>query len=446
MTCEVSASAGADLQGLVREWCRAHPGAANLEQAEEFATQVGRLASECAFECAVEACGTRAGYCGASLPCGCGQRARFVGYRRRWVRGQPGEVGVSRAYYHCRWCGEGQCPWDREQGLDHGTLTPLLKARVTELCGRLVFREAGEVLERFTGLSLAVSMLEEVTEQVGARLRDVENERVRLLFGENVVPQADPLLAQVMRKRAYLCVDAAKAHTDGSWHDIKVAAFFPGVTPGGREAQRRPWDQAGPTRYLAIQEEAEAFGKRLYTFALRLGCERAQELVFLGDGAEWIWKLAAVHFSDAVQILDFFHASEHVWKIARAAFGEGSSEGKQWAETCSEQLQEDGVKGLLRSLRALRGRELSEAARAEIVGEVRYFRRNRKRIDYPRYRAAGMMIGSGPVEAACKSVVGARLKGTGMRWSKTGADAVLAVRCAVLGGLQAELAACARAA
>ena len=104
------------------------------------------------------------------------------------------------------------------------------------------------------------------------------------------------------------------------------------------------------------------------------------------------------------------------------------------------------MKGLLRSLRALRGRELSEAARAEIVGEVRYFRRNRKRIDYPRYRAAGMMIGSGPVEAACKSVVGARLKGTGMRWSKTGADAVLAVRCAVLGGLQAELAACARAA
>ncbi len=446
MIGQVSTSARADLHAVVCQWCHAHPEAANLEQAEHFAIQVGRLAAECAFECAVEACGTRVGYCGASLPCRCGQRARFVGYRRRWVRGQPGEVGVTRAYYHCRWCGGGQCPWDREQGLDQGTLTPVLKTGVTDLCGRLVFRDAGEVLERFTGLSLAVSMLEEVTEHVGVRLRAVENERVRLLFEKDVAPQADPLLAEVVGKRAYLCVDAAKAHTDGSWHDIKVAAFFPGVPPGGQEAQRRPWDQAGSTRYLAIQEEAEAFGKRVYTFALRLGCERAQELVFLGDGAEWIWKLAAVHFSDAVQILDFFHASEHVWNIARTAFGEGSPEGKQWAETCSERLQGEGVKGFLCSLRELVSRQLSRAARAEIVGEVRYFRRNRKRIDYPRYRAAGMMIGSGPVEAACKSVVGARLKGTGMRWSKTGADAVLAVRCAVLGGRHRELAACARAA
>jgi hypothetical protein len=446
MTWEVSTSACSDLHALVREWCRAHQQAGNLEQAERFAIQVGQLAAECAFECAVEACGTKAGYCGASLPCHCGQRARFVGYRCRWVRGQPGEVGVSRAYYHCRWCGAGQCPWDREQGLDLGSLTPFLKTRVAQLCGRLVFREAAEVLEQFTGLSLAVSMLEEVTEQVGARLRGVESERVRLLFEKNVLPPADPLLAEVVGKRAYLCVDAAKAHTDGGWHDIKVAAFFPGVAPGGPQAQWQGWDEAGPTRYLATQEEAEAFGRRLYLFALRLGCERAQELVLLGDGAEWIWKLAALHFSDAVQILDFFHASEHVWKIARAAFGEGSPEGKQWAQTCSEQLQEQGVRGLLCSLRELRGQKLSETARAEIVGEVQYFRRNRKRIDYPRYRAAGMMIGSGPVEAACKSVVGGRLKGTGMRWSRTGADAVLAVRCAVLGGTQAELAACARAA
>ena len=443
MTELVSASARADLHALVREWCRAQTDPTDLEQAEQFALAVGQVVAECAFECAVEACGTRAGYCGPALPCPCGQGARFVGYRRRWVRGQPGEVAVTRAYYHCRECGAGQCPWDREQGLDQGTLTPLLKTRVADLCGRLVFREAGEVLERFTGLSLAVSMVEEVAGQVGARLRAAENEQVRRLFEEEVLPEADPFLRQVAEQRAYLCVDAAKAHTDGSWHDVKVATFFPGGPP---RAAPGAWDTVGPARYLAIQEAAEAFGRRLYTFALRLGCERARELVFLGDGAEWIWKLAASHFSDAVQILDFFHASEHVWKIARAAFGEASPAGKQWAESCTEQLREEGVQGLLRGLHALRGCELTAAARAEIVGEIQYFRRNRRRMDYPRYRGAGMMIGSGPVEAACKSVVGSRLKGTGMRWSQGGADAILAIRTALLGGEYPKLALAARAA
>ena len=451
MTELLSASQRADLHALVREWCRTQPPAADLAQAEQFAVQVGRVVAACAFETAVETCGTRAGYCGTSLPCRCGGRARFVGYRRRWLRGQPGEVGVSRAYYHCggaAGCGAGQCPWDQAQGLDDDTLTPLLKTRVTELCGRLVFREAGEVLAQLTGVTLAVSTLEAVTTRVGVRLRTAEDERVRFLFEKDVLPPADPFLRQVAGKRAYLCVDAAKAHTDGGWHDIKVAVFFPGVPPPAPVAAERPWDAVGAQRYLAIQEEAETFGRRLYTFALRLGCERATELVILGDGAEWIWKLAAVHFSDAVQILDFYPACEHVWNLARAAFGPESPEGRQWAERCGARLQEEGVPGLLRSLRELRegrGHALSPAVRAAIVGEVRYFRHNRERLAYPRYRAAGMLIGSGPVEAACKSVVGSRLKGTGMRWSTPGADAVLAVRCALLGGEHAALAAAARA-
>jgi len=438
MTTLVSASARADLHALVREWYRTQPPAMELAGAEAFALAVGQVVAECVFEEAVAACGTRAGYQGPFLPCPCGRPARFVGYRRRWVRGQPGEVPVTRAYYHCRECSQGQCPWDRTQGLDQDTLTPGFKACVADLCGRLVFREAGAVLERFTHQALPVSGLEEATAQVGARLRAVENEQVRLLFEEQTLPGADPFLTQVVGKRAYLCVDAAKAHTNGNWHDVKVATFFPGVPPGAAAVPlsgrgERRWDTVGPARYLAIQEAAEPFGRRLYTFALRLGCERARELVFLGDGAEWIWNLAAKHFSDAVCILDFYHASEHVWEIARVAFGEGQPAGKEWATTCTQELREAGVTGLLRSLRRLRERELSVAARAAIVREVQYFRRNRARLNYPEYRRQGMMIGSGPVEAACKSIVGSRLKGTGMRWSEEGADAVLAIRTALLG-------------
>jgi hypothetical protein len=136
-----------------------------------------------------------------------------------------------------------------------------------------------------------------------------------------------------------------------------------------------------------------------------LGAERAKEWVFLGDGAEWIWKLAREHFSDARQILDFSHASEHVWEIARVAFGDGSEAGKTWADTGVARLREEGVKGLLASLAELRP-HLSRSMRMQVLQEVKYCRRNRKRMAYPQYRAEEMMIGSGPVEAACKSVVG----------------------------------------
>lgn len=352
-----------------------------------------------------------------------------------WVTAAGGSAGcperwaVTRAYYHCRHCGQGHVPWDREQGLNAHVFTPHLKAQVSELCGREVFHEARETLARLTGVTLAVSSLEEIVGEVGARLRTAEDRRGARLFQEGIWPEADPFLAELVGKRAYLCVDAAKAHIDGAWHDVKVAAFFSGLPA---TAADRPWDTVGPKRYLARQEEAERFGERVYPFAVRLGAERAAELVFLGDGAEWIWKLARTHFSDAVPILDFYHASEHLWDVAHAVFGEGSADGSGWAATATERLRTEGPGGLLRSLRELRGRSFSAETRAKVLQEVQYFRRNRKRMDYPRYRAAGMMIGSGPVEAACKSVVGSRLKGTGMRWSRAGADAVLAVRTEVL--------------
>jgi hypothetical protein len=448
MTQRLSASAAEDLRAHLREWFRSHPEVHfdNLEAAEECAVEVGRVAAECAFESAAGVCGTRAGYCGAWVACACGGRAKFVGYRRRWVRGQPGEVGVTRAYYHCRGCHRGLVPWDREQGLDQGVLTPRVKSQVAELGARGVFQDTQEVLERLLGIPLAVSTLEDVVLEVGGRLRAAENERGRSLFEEERLPTADPLLAEVLGKRAYLSLDAAKAHIDGGWHDIKVAAFYVGIPPGAKTAAGRPWDQVGSKRYLAIQEDADRFAKRVYTFALRLGCERASELVVLGDGAEWIWKIVAHHFSDAEQILDFYHASEHVWEIARVVFGERDELGAQWAERCTERLQEAGPRGLLVSLQELRQRGMSAPVRAAVIGEVQYFRRNRRRMQYPAYRAKGMMIGSGPVEAACKSVVGGRLKGTGMRWSAAGADAILAIRTEVLAGRYEELARYARAA
>ena len=448
MTGVLSPAERADLQALIRAWCRQRPGASSVAEAEQLAGEAGRVVAECLFACGVQQCGTRAGYQGSFSPCSCGARARFTDYRFRWVRGLHGEARASRAYYHCRACGKGQAPWDRLQGLDRQVFTPALKGRITELCARLPYREAKEVLERFSGLALAESTLEGVTTAVGQRLREAEDERVCRLFEHGRHPSADPFLARVLKQRLYLSIDAAKAHTDGNWHDIKVAACYRGVSeePGlsGEGVASCQRDGAGETRYLAVQEEAEAFGRRLYTWALALGCERARELVVLGDGAEWIWKLVRHHFSDVVEILDFYHACEHVWEIARSVFGEQNPAGQRWARRHCERLEKHGPDALLRALRSLQQlaarRSLSESAQETVRVGRDYFLRHRERMQYPRYRKAGLMIGSGPVEAACKVVVGARLKQAGMRWSAAGADALLAARTAVLADQYDEIA------
>lgn len=445
----------ADLHAVLRAWFHQQPrGATDLESAEQLATAIGQAAAECAFECGVEACGTRAGYQGSACPCSCGEVARFIGYRRRWVRGLHGEVGVTRAYYHCCACGTGQVPWDRAQGLDRHVFTPALKARITELCARLPYREAKEVLARYGGLDLAESTLEAVTMSVGARLRQTEEALRRQLFEQDRLPSGDPFLGRVVGQRLYLALDAAKAHTDGAWHDIKVAVCYRSgpLKVLSADQARPPWavDTAGEKRYLAVQEEAEAFGQRLYSWVLRLGGERARELVVLGDGAEWIWKLVREHFTDATEILDFYHAAEHVWGIARAVFGEQDPIGVRWAERHCRRLERHGPGGLLRGLRALerwgQRQKMTPAGKETLRLGREYFGRHQQRMEYPRYRAAGMMIGSGPVEAGCKVMVGARLKQAGMRWSEAGADAVLAARAAVLGRQYAAIAQHARVA
>jgi hypothetical protein len=249
--------------------------------------------------------------------------------------------------------------------------------------------------------------------------------------------------------RLYIGIDAAKAHTGGAWHDVKCAALYPGALPPTRAGAAQPpaaapsWDRAGPKRYVARQEEAGAFGPRVYVAALQAGLAQAEEVVVLGDGAEWIWNLAAEHFHGATEILDYYHAAEQVWKLVPVLYGEGSMAGQRWAQTRCQDLKEHGPAGLLRALRRRVGKT---AAQREALRLARgYFSTHRRRMQYPEFRRRGLMIGSGPVEAACKVVVGQRLKGAGMRWSEAGADAMLAIRTTVLNGDYAAVARHARA-
>jgi hypothetical protein len=205
----------------------------------------------------------------------------------------------------------------------------------------------------------------------------------------------------------------------GQHKEAKVGVVRPeGRDPAGALA-------AAPASYVAGFAPAAEFGRRLALEAHRRGLEAAEEVVVLGDGAEWIWNLAAEHFPGAVEIVDWYHAAERIWELGRARYGEGTARTARWVERQLERLAKGEVRALVAAWRRLKCGAAAAAVRDEQVG---YFTNQAGRMAYGRYRARGLAIGSGMVEGGAKALIGAREKGPGMRWSAAGANAVAQVR------------------
>lgn len=289
---------------------------------------------------------------------------------------------------------------------------------------------------------------------LGEALQQLEDARVRALWEEasqaRSVSSAPLALKQGSIHRLYIELDGVLARLRrGSvpmeeqerkrkgdvYREVKVGAVF--EASGGPERSRLApgvfVDQAEQKHYVARRGKAEDFGKLLYALAVRHGLHQAHQLVVLGDGATWIWRLAAEHFPRAVQIVDIWHAREHVWKVARAAFGPNTPQASSWAEQVCSLLVEGKIEELVEEIVVLPPVP-AEPGTSRSVPDIErdYFISNAARMRYPAFRAQGMQVGSGIAEASCKMVVSTRAKRTGMRWTPEGLDAVLAVRTAVL--------------
>jgi hypothetical protein len=181
----------------------------------------------------------------------------------------------------------------------------------------------------------------------------------------------------------------------------------------------------------AIEPAAE-FGWRLYGEAERRGSRRAAQIIIIGDGALWVWGLAAEHFPGATQIVDLYHAREHLTDLSKIVYGLGSRQAKQWSAARLAQLDKGDVAAVLTNMRRLRPG--GEIAKEELRRTINYFQTNIERMRYAEFRRQGLFVGSGVIEAGCKTIVGQRLKRSGMRWSLRGANAIIALRCVQLSG------------
>jgi len=396
----------------------------------------------------------------------CGHRQRLVGTREKTVLTVMGKVTVRRPYYQCIQQEKeqkeqetsadhhGSAPFDTIWGIERGRTSPGVQKIVSYFGASQTLSEIAEALEMVVPFSLSARQILHLIQPVGEALRREEEESLEKMKQEaaqkrsQATPERrhqkkkprrwyvelDGVMARIRRESIEI-VKEEKERSGDVYREIKVGAIFEGK-PGRNRSELVPGvfvDEAGPITYMARQITAEAFGYLFYHLASSCGIEEGDEIVVLGDGAVWIWKIAQEHFPHAVHIVDIWHAREHVWNVANAVYGVGKPETAFWAKQACEWLNEGAIERLLQEIEALPPiAPAAGASRSVPAIEADYFRTNAKRMRYPVFRAKGMHLGSGIAEAACKTVVSTRAKRSGMRWTPQGLDAILALRTTVL--------------
>jgi hypothetical protein len=349
-----------------------------------------------------------------------------------------GAVAMQRHYYHCRRCHQGFAPLDELLGLNAAGLTPAAAQVVCVAGVQASFQEASDkTLRLLAGLRVSESTVERVTEATGQRVADAH--AAGQTFGPDL-PWAYHKDAEGQTV-AYLAVDATGVGQQGR-NGAKVEGRMANVAvlynpiPEQRErwanpkARRRPDWQA---RYLSSLHPLTEMGPALRRQAAQVGMEQADRWVALSDGGHGLEAFLQMNFPrvEAV-ILDFYHAAEHLGRLAKAWHAGDEAAAETLRGTWCHQLKHEGGSALLGALRALDRRGKSGSAKECYREEVGYFENQVHRMDYPAYTEKGWQIGSGPVESACKRVIGQRLKGAGMRWGEDGANALSNLRALFL--------------
>ena len=354
---------------------------------------------------------------GVQGQCDCGGGLRFRQHQGWAVHTVlPGrEVRVAVQYGQCERCHHGQVPVLEEIGVDAKGFTAGLQ-ELALLAGVMEPYAAGrdELLRRCAGVSVSVEKIERLVAQEGARAQAF------LRAGCERTPDGSAATGP-----CYVGIDGGMIFVEGRWQEAKLGCLYQArdrveVSPTRRELMAR--------QVVAVRGGPEALGGLLWPRARAAGIDERRDVVVLGDGAPWIWNLAAEHFPRRVEILDWYHAKEHVSLTARVLYGEGTERAAQWRREQLDRLWDDRVDEVIAALRFL-GAHQRSATKGQAVEDLhRYLTTNRARMRYRTFREAGYQIGSGATESAIGHVIQQRMKRAGIRWGASGADAMLALR------------------
>lgn len=288
-----------------------------------------------------------------------------------------------------------------------------------EAAGR-PYQEAADHLKRDHRIAISKQTLEVLTTQVGAYWLERDQAAFDALERQSRCADALPTCGGGPPDKCLIFADGVMVHSDGAWHEARVGTVR---CDRGEEIDKGSLVRLG---------DVPTFEKDLWRKAVQSGYHQAGVVAFIADGGRWLWNVADRCFDKAIRILDFYHLCQHVHGCGDAFLGEGTDESRRWALSVCGTLRAGQVDEALKTVEGLPGR--SKAKRVAKHGLVTYLTNNRDRMDYPRYEAMGLPIGSGEVEAQCKTLVQARCKQAGMRWTRGGIESLLRVRCAVKDG------------
>jgi hypothetical protein len=387
------------------------------------------------LEMLINADGGDGGGGGKIIDCEKGHKYEFVGYRDKKLLTVLGEVVVRRAYYWDKECGRGYCPKDLVLDIEGTSYSCGVRRLMSRVGAYRSFGVGHQDLYELADIRVSAKEVERVSEMVGRQVEGFQAREAEAALSEKVVPiRTIPQM--------YICMDGTgvpvvRKETEGrqgkaeggqaKTREAKLGCIF---TQTDMDQEGRPVRDEESTSYTGAIESSEVFGKRIYEEAKRRGLSRASDVCVLGDGALWIWNIADEHFYGATQIVDLYHAREHYWNVARACFGQDKEKLSQWTEKRRIELDDGKVEEIVEAIRLLRSMPGCDKEACE--REIGYFDKNVERMRYGNFKGRGLFVGSGVVEAGCRTIIGQRLKQSGMHWSVKGANSIIALRCCLL--------------
>mgnify|MGYP001049715559 CR=1 FL=1 len=360
----------------------------------------------------------------------CGGQADYQFKRSGTLLTIVGQVEYKRAYYLCAACRQGHYPLDEKLGLRPGEMSAELESLGGMTGAQLAFGQGSKLFEALTLIALSDHSLAKATQAIGEEVQILEKEWMAQSRDASWLQEQQRLAERP--QRLYGSLDAAKVHIRGEeehpWRDLKVGAWFTTTIEPPKDPDD-DWDiQATDINYYCDLQEAQQFGDLLWATGCQRQAQLADELIFLGDGAEWIWNLVQTHYPEAVQIVDWFHATEYIAPVANAAFADKDKR-QVWIEQVRHNLWHGDLDAVIKAFdRFTQCGPAQEPARKAVT----YFTNNRHRMHYPTYRAKGYQIGSGTIESGCKQIVAQRLKVAGAIWDHDNAIKTAKARAALL--------------
>lgn len=340
------------------------------------------------------------------------------------IKTMLGNMELYRHVLTCRRCHEGYAPLDRQLSIseDH-KITKAVEEVVTDFAQMMPFEEASRTISKYLGIDICASMIQDIAENVGKKLFTKEKQEALDLYN-NQFKAIENIKEEDKKGRLYIEVDGSMVLIKGDgWKEFKLGIVFSDSMILNKNKQRHI---IAEKEYVAYLGSAEEFKKMLWATAVKNGCQKVKEIVIIGDGAQWIWNMAEELFPTATLILDFYHFSEHVNDCAKSIYGEDEENKSKWIDRIIAGIKDGKVD---KTINFINPNDYKDKSIAEqVTGLKNYLLNNKDRINYKEFEDKGYFIGSGAIESGNKSVIQARLKGAGMRWSMCGAQYIATLR------------------